>query len=161
MLSVHPIGVLKVKPAGGAKMRVLVIEDESKVANFIRKGLQQEQYAVDVARDGEEGAYHAQNFDYDVVILDLMLPKVAGLDVLRKLRAEKPSLPVLVLTAKGSVEDRVKGLDSGADDYLAKPFAFAELVARIRALLRRGQQEDANAARRRPGDGYRHAPSRS
>ena len=143
MLSAHAIGVLKAKQAGGANVRVLVIEDESKVANFIRKGLQQEQYAVDVAHDGEEGAYQAQNFDYDVVILDLMLPKVAGLDVLRKLRAQKPSLPVLVLTAKGSVGDRVKGLDSGADDYLAKPFAFAELVARIRALLRRGQQEDS------------------
>ena len=123
-------------------MRVLVIEDESKVANFIRKGLQQEQYAVDVASDGEEGAYQAENFDYDVVILDLMLPKVTGLNALRRLRAKKPSLPVLILTAKGSVEDRVKGLDSGADDYLAKPFAFTELVARIRALLRRGQQED-------------------
>jgi heavy metal response regulator len=142
MLSVHPIRVLEAKPPGGACVRVLVIEDESKVANFIRKGLQQEQYAVDVARDGEEGAYQAENFDYDVVILDLMLPKIAGLNVLRSLRAKKPSLPVLILTAKGSVEDRVKGLDSGADDYLAKPFAFAELVARIRALLRRGQQED-------------------
>src|SRR5262245_4643088 len=126
----------------GVRVRVLVIEDEAKVASFIRKGLQQEQYAVDVARDGEEGAYQAANFDYDVVILDLMLPRVAGLDVLRGLRAKKPSLPVLILTAKGSVEDRVKGLDSGADDYLAKPFAFTELVARIRALLRRGQQED-------------------
>jgi DNA-binding response OmpR family regulator len=123
-------------------LRVLVIEDEAKVANFIQKGLQQEHYAVDVARDGEEGAYQAENFDYDVVILDLMLPKSPGLNVLRSLRAKKPSLPVLILTAKGSVGDRVKGLDSGADDYLAKPFAFAELVARIRALLRRGQQED-------------------
>ena len=123
-------------------VRVLVIEDEAKVANFIQKGLQQEQYAVDVAHDGEEGAYQAENFDYDVVILDLMLPKVSGLSLLRSLRTKKPSLPVLILTAKGSVGDRVKGLDSGADDYLAKPFAFAELVARIRALLRRGQQED-------------------
>ena len=126
----------------GVPVRVLVIEDEAKVANFIQKGLQQEQYAVDVAHDGKEGAYQAENFDYDVVILDLMLPKVSGLSLLRSLRAKKPSLPVLILTAKGSVEDRVKGLDSGADDYLAKPFAFAELVARIRALLRRGQQED-------------------
>jgi DNA-binding response OmpR family regulator len=128
---------------GGKSMRVLVIEDEAKVANFIRKGLQQEQYAVDVAHNGEEGSYQAENFDYDVVILDLMLPKLSGLDVLRNLRTKKPTLPVLILTAKASVEDRVKGLDSGADDYLAKPFAFAELVARIRALLRRGQQEDS------------------
>ncbi len=129
--------------AGGKSMRVLVIEDEAKVANFIRKGLQQEQYAVDVARNGEEGTYQAETFDYDVVILDLMLPKLSGLDVLRNLRTKKPNLPVLILTAKASVEDRVKGLDSGADDYLAKPFAFAELVARIRALMRRGQQEDS------------------
>ena len=127
---------------GSSYVRVLVIEDEAKVANFIQKGLQQEQYAVDLARDGQEGAYQAENFDYDIVILDLMLPKVSGLNVLRNLRAKKPSVPVLILTAKGSVGDRVKGLDSGADDYLAKPFAFAELLARIRALLRRGQQED-------------------
>src|SRR3954462_1946050 len=123
-------------------MRVLVIEDEAKLANFIQKGLQQEQYAVDVARDGQEGAYQAENFDYDVVILDLMLPKISGLNVLRQVRAKKPSLPVLVLTARSAVEDRVKGLNSGADDYLANPFAFAELVARLRALMRRGQQED-------------------
>jgi DNA-binding response OmpR family regulator len=126
----------------GVFVRVLVIEDEAKVANFIQKGLQQEQYAVDVAHDGEEGAYQADNFDYYVVILVLILPKLSGLSLLRSLRAKKPSLPVLILTAKGSVGDRVKGLDSGADDYLAKPFAFVELVARIRALLRRGQQED-------------------
>jgi DNA-binding response OmpR family regulator len=141
MLAIHPVRI-PAKPVGGACMRVLVIEDEAKVANFIRKGLQQQQYAVDIASNGEEGSYRAENFDYDVVILDLMIPKVPGLDVLRKLRAKKPSLPVLILTAKSSVEDRVKGLDSGADDYLAKPFVFAELVARVRALMRRGQQED-------------------
>jgi heavy metal response regulator len=123
-------------------MRVLIIEDERKVADFIQKGLRQEGYAVDVARDGEEGAYQAENFDYDVVILDVMLPKVSGLEVLRGLRKQKPTLAVLILTAKGEVEDRVKGLDTGASDYLVKPFAFAELSARIRALLRRGQQED-------------------
>jgi DNA-binding response OmpR family regulator len=123
-------------------MRVLVIEDERKVADFVLKGLQQEGYAVDLARDGEAGAYQAETFDYDVVILDLMLPKLSGLELLRRLRAKKPGLAVLILTAKGSVEDRVKGLDTGANDYLAKPFALAELSARIRALLRRGQQED-------------------
>jgi DNA-binding response OmpR family regulator len=123
-------------------MRVLVVEDERKVADFVMKGLQQEGYAVDVARDGEGGAYQAETFDYDVVILDLMLPKLSGLELLRRLRAKKPSLAVLILTAKGSVEDRVKGLDTGANDYLAKPFALAELSARIRALLRRGEQED-------------------
>jgi DNA-binding response OmpR family regulator len=122
-------------------MRVLIIEDEQKVAAFIQKGLQQEGHAVDVARDGQEGCYQATNFDYDVVILDLMLPNLPGLDVLQVIRAHKPSLPVLILTAKGSLEDKVKGLDSGASDYLVKPFAFAELSARIRALLRRGQPE--------------------
>jgi DNA-binding response OmpR family regulator len=122
-------------------MRVLIIEDEQKVADFIQKGLQQEGCAVDIARDGEEGAYQATHFDYDAVILDLMLPKLAGLDVLPKIRAHKVGLPVLILTAKGSLEDKVKGLDSGASDYLVKPFAFAELSARIRALLRRGYPE--------------------
>jgi DNA-binding response OmpR family regulator len=123
-------------------MRVLVIEDDVKVADFIRRGLEQENYAVDVARDGEEGAYHGANHEYDVVILDLMLPKLPGMEVLRRIREKKPATRVLILTAKGAMEDRVKGLDSGADDYLVKPFAFAELVARIRALLRRGIQED-------------------
>jgi DNA-binding response OmpR family regulator len=123
-------------------VRLLVVEDESKVAEFIRKGLQQEHHAVDVARDGEEGAYQAENFDYDLVILDLMLPKLSGLEVLRRIREKKPGLPVLLLTAKSTVEDRVKGLDSGADDYLVKPFAFAELSARVRTLLRRGTQPE-------------------
>jgi DNA-binding response OmpR family regulator len=122
-------------------MRVLIIEDEEKVAEFIRKGLQQEGYAVDVARDGEEGTYQGENFDYDAVILDLMLPKLPGLEVLKKIRARHLNLPVLILTAKGSVEDKVTGLDRGANDYLVKPFAFAELSARVRALLRRGAQE--------------------
>jgi DNA-binding response OmpR family regulator len=122
-------------------MRVLIIEDEEKVAEFIRKGLQQEGYAVDVVRDGEEGAYQGENFDYDAVILELMLPKLPGLEVLKKIRARHLNLPILILTAKGSVEDKVTGLDRGASDYLVKPFAFAELSARIRALLRRGAQE--------------------
>lgn len=122
-------------------MRILIIEDERKVAEFIRKGLQQEGYAVDVAEDGQEGAYQVENCDYDAVILDLMLPQVPGLEVLRKIRAHKQSLPVLILTARGSVEDKVAGLDSGASDYLVKPFAFAELSARVRALLRRGAQD--------------------
>jgi DNA-binding response OmpR family regulator len=122
-------------------MRVLIIEDEEKVAEFIRKGLQQEGYAVDVARDGEEGAYQAEHFEYDAVILDLMLPKLPGLEVLKKIRALHLNLPVLILTAKSSVEDKVTGLDHGANDYLVKPFAFAELSARVRALLRRGAQE--------------------
>jgi heavy metal response regulator len=122
-------------------MRILIIEDEQKVAAFIQKGLSQEGYAVDVAHDGEEGAYQAENFDYDAVIVDLMLPKMPGLEILKKIRARDLRLPVLILTARGAVEDKVAGLDGGANDYLVKPFAFAELSARIRVLLRRGAQE--------------------
>jgi two-component system copper resistance phosphate regulon response regulator CusR len=124
-------------------MRILIIEDEQKVAAFIRKGLEQEGYAVDVANDGEEGDYQAEAFDYDALILDLMLPKRSGLEILKKVRARKPALPVLILTAKGTVEEKVAGLDAGASDYLVKPFAFAELSARVRVLLRRGAQESA------------------
>jgi len=123
-------------------MRILVVEDEKKVASFIKKGLQQEGYAADAVYDGLEAVHNATAFDYDLVILDLMLPKLSGLDVLRQIRTKKAKLPVLVLTAKGAVEDKVAGLDAGADDYLIKPFAFAELSARIRALLRRGNQEN-------------------
>jgi two-component system, OmpR family, copper resistance phosphate regulon response regulator CusR len=123
-------------------MRILIVEDEKKVANFIKKGLQQEGYAADIAQDGEEALESAIAFDYDAMVLDLMLPKKSGLDVLRTIRASKPKLAVLVLTAKGSLEDKVTGFDAGADDYLPKPFAFAELSARIRALLRRGAAKD-------------------
>jgi DNA-binding response OmpR family regulator len=124
-------------------VRVLVIEDEKKLASFIAKGMQQEGYAVDVVHDGVEGSYQALNFEYDVVILDLMLPKRSGLDVLRAIRAQKLKVSVLILTARGSVEDRITGLDAGADDYLVKPFAIAELSARVRALLRRGGEYDS------------------
>jgi two-component system, OmpR family, copper resistance phosphate regulon response regulator CusR len=123
-------------------MRILIIEDEKKVASFIAKGLQEEGHAVDVLHDGESGASQAINVDYDLVVLDLMLPKLSGLEVLKAVRRKKAKLPVLVLTAKGELEDRVSGLDAGADDYLVKPFAFAELSARVRALLRRGSRED-------------------
>ena len=123
-------------------MRILVVEDEKKVANFIKKGLQQEGYAADIAQDGDEALESAMAFDYDAMVLDLMLPRKSGLDVLRTIRASKPKLAVLVLTAKGSLEDKVTGFDAGADDYLIKPFAFAELSARIRALLRRGAAKD-------------------
>jgi heavy metal response regulator len=118
-------------------MRILVIEDEEKVANFIRMGLGQECYAVDIASDGTEGLHLAKTIDYDLVVLDLMLPGMPGLELLKQLRMSKSALPVLILTAKGDVNDKVTGLDSGANDYLVKPFAFAELSARIRALLRR------------------------
>jgi DNA-binding response OmpR family regulator len=122
-------------------VRILVVEDEKKVASFIRKGLQQEGYAVDMAHDGVEALRSATEVDYDLVILDLMLPQKPGLDVLRRIRMERPHLPVLVLTAKSAVEDKVAGFSAGADDYLIKPFAFVELSARLRALLRRGSQE--------------------
>ena len=121
-------------------MRILVVEDEKKVASFISKGLSEESYAVDVAYDGEEGVFMALENDYDLILLDLMLPKLDGMEVLRRIREEKQSIPVLILTAKDSVEDIVAGLEGGSDDYLTKPFDFAELLARIRALLRRSQE---------------------
>jgi heavy metal response regulator len=120
---------------------VLVVEDEEKVASFIRKGLQEERYAVDVAPDGEEGLSMALVNPYDVVVLDLMLPKLDGYRVLQRLRGEGVETPVLVLTARDGVGDKVRGLDLGADDYLTKPFAFSELLARVRALLRRGKPQ--------------------
>ena len=119
-------------------MRVLVIEDDLKVARFIQTGLEQEGYAVDVLHEGLDSGDQARMIDYDAVVLDLMLPGRSGLQVLRDIRSRKASLPVVVLTAKDSLEDRVAGLDAGADDYMTKPFALAELSARLRALLRRG-----------------------
>ncbi len=124
-------------------MRVLVIEDDRKVATFIQTGLQQEGYAVDLLNDGGSAADQARTIDYDVVVLDLMLPDRSGFQVLRDIRARKASLPVLILTAKGSPEERVTGLDAGADDYMTKPFALAELSARLRALLRRGSTRES------------------
>src|SRR5262245_44876846 len=124
-------------------MRILIVEDEKKVASFIKKGLQQEGYAAEAVHDATDTVQNVALFDYDLVILDLMLPRLPGLEVLREIRLKKPKLPVLVLTAKGALNDKVAGLDAGADDYLIKPFAFAELSARIRALLRRGTQDNS------------------
>ena len=118
-------------------MKVLIIEDEHKIANSIKKGLEMESYAVDVAYDGSEGYDLASTEDYDVIILDLLLPGLGGMEICKKLRSEKIHTPILILTAKGQLEDKVEGLNSGADDYLVKPFAFEELLARIRALIRR------------------------
>lgn len=118
-------------------MRVLLVEDEHRVANFVAKGLRENAYAVDVASDGEEALYQLSISNYDIVILDIMLPKKDGFSVCRELRESKRNMPVLMLTARDDVEDRIKGLDIGADDYLTKPFEFGELLARIRALLRR------------------------
>lgn len=118
-------------------MKVLVVEDEVQIALAIKSGLEQEAYAVDVAHDGEEGLAAALGDDYDLILLDLMLPGMDGLEICQKLRAEGKTTPILMLTAKSSAQDVVKGLDTGADDYLAKPFSFEILLARIRALLRR------------------------
>lgn len=118
-------------------MRLLVVEDENKVASFIKKGLEEEGYAVDLAADGEAGLAMALERVHDLIILDIRLPKMDGLQVLQMLRQDKITTPVLLLTVRATIEDKVLGLDAGADDYLTKPFAFQELVARVRALLRR------------------------
>ncbi len=118
-------------------MRVLLVEDEHRIAQFIRQGLSEAGYAVDVVDEGKMGLEYALAADYDAILLDLLLPGRDGLSVLRQIRAEGKKTPVLLLTARDAVEDRVKGLDLGADDYLTKPFAFPELLARLRALLRR------------------------
>lgn len=122
-------------------MRILVIEDERKVASFIKRGLEEEHYAVDTAYDGETGLSMVETNEYDLVVLDLMIPKINGMEVLRRIRANKNNVPILVLTAKDSTEDIVMGLDAGCDDYLTKPFEFKVFLARVRALLRREKME--------------------
>ncbi|MFI5339088.1 MAG: winged helix-turn-helix domain-containing protein [Candidatus Methylomirabilales bacterium] len=124
-------------------MRILLVEDDRKVASFIRKGLTEEGYAVDLAYDGDTGLLMGLDRLHDVIVLDVMLPRKPGFQVLRELRQAKVVTPVLLLTARDAVEDKVQGLDAGADDYLTKPFAFAELLARVRALLRRGAAAQA------------------
>ncbi|PIP34197.1 DNA-binding response regulator [Candidatus Falkowbacteria bacterium CG_4_10_14_0_2_um_filter_48_10] len=118
-------------------MTILVVEDEIKIVRFIKKGLEMEHYTVEAAYDGEEALAKAEVNNYDLIILDVMLPKLDGITVCQRLRAAKVETPIIILTARDTVDDRIKGLDAGADDYLQKPFAFGELVARIRALLRR------------------------
>jgi heavy metal response regulator len=125
-------------------MKILIIEDEKKVANFIKHALVEEFYSVDVAFDGERGEEMAMSEEYDLIILDLMLPKKDGLSILKSLRDKKNDIPVLILTAKDTVDDKVKGLDIGADDYLTKPFILEELFARVRSLLRRQGLEKSN-----------------
>ena len=119
-------------------MRILLIEDEQKVAALVKRGLSAERYAVDVTADGLEGLEFAEVYPYDLIILDLMLPRVAGADVLQRVRRKNVFVPVLILTARDSIEDKVRLFELGADDYLTKPFAFAELLVRVKALLRRG-----------------------
>lgn len=121
-------------------MRILLVEDEARLARAIKRGLREAAYAVDVAADGEDALYQASINDYDAVILDVMIPKRDGFEVCRELRAQGQRVPVLMLTARDAVEDRIEGLDTGADDYLTKPFEFGELLARLRALLRRGTE---------------------
>ena len=130
-------------------MRILVVEDEKKVAAFIQSALEQDGYAVDVLHDGDDAGAQAAIIGYDCVVLDLMLPGRSGFQVLRDIRAKKAELPVIILSAQASPEERVAGLNAGADDYMAKPFIVAELSARIRALLRRGKPRDT---RLRVGD---------
>lgn len=123
-------------------MQILIVEDVEKIANFLRRGLMEESYAVDIAPDGEEALYKFDINTYDCIILDLMIPKVDGVTVCRKIREKNTHIPILILTAKDAIEDKIVGLDAGADDYMIKPFSFAELAARIRALIRRGKKAD-------------------
>ncbi len=126
-------------------MRILVVEDNKKVAGFIKKGLKEENYAVDIAEDGDKGKLLAETNNYDIIILDIMLPKKDGLTVLKELREDNIITPTLILTAKNDIQDKIKGLDEGADDYLTKPFSFEELLARIRALFRRKEEYKAKS----------------
>ena len=128
-------------------MRILVIEDEKHIADFIQQGLREEGYAVDVVYDGEKGYFQAGTENYAVIVLDLMIPKMDGITLCRNLRRDKINVPIIMLTAKHSVDDKVSGLDAGANDYLTKPFAFKELLARIRVLLRQGSGLSATVLR--------------
>ena len=123
-------------------MQILIVEDEEKIASFLRRGFIEESYAADIAGDGEDALYKFETNDYDLILLDLMIPKISGIEVCRKIRQTNKDIPILILTAKDSVDDKIAGLDAGADDYLTKPFALSELLARIRALLRRGNKSD-------------------
>jgi heavy metal response regulator len=123
-------------------MRILIIEDEKRMANFIQRGLKEQHYIVDVANSGDEGLFLAETSPYDLVVLDIMLPGVDGFYICKKLRESKNNVPILMLTARDDVRDRIYGLDSGADDYLTKPFAFGEFLARVRVLLRRQHSDN-------------------
>ena len=121
-------------------MKLLIVEDDTKIASFVEKGMREAGYSVDVCRDGRTGLEHARTGDYDAAIIDIMLPELDGLELIEKLRFEQVVTPVLILSAKQSVDDRIKGLQKGGDDYMVKPFSFSELLARIQALIRRNQK---------------------
>lgn len=128
-------------------MRLLLVEDEEKVARFVTRGLKAERYAVDVAADGNSGLDHVRAYSYDLIILDLNLPGMPGTDLLRHIRKSYPHVPVLILTARDNITDKVKNFEEGADDYLTKPFSFAELLVRVKALLRRGPVTNSTTLR--------------
>ncbi len=143
----HPVGRLGADPQAVAHARVLLIEDEPGIVDFVRRGLEAEGFAVEAAGDGIQGERMALAGSFDAILLDLMLPRRSGLEVLQSLRLAMPGAPVIVLTARGGIEDRVEGLDAGAADYLVKPFSMAELVARVRAQLRMVAQASASTLR--------------
>lgn len=126
-------------------MRILIVEDEQRVVHFLEKGFQAEGFVVDTASDGERGLWLAQTEEYDIIILDIMLPKKTGLEILKQIRKDHVATPVLMLTAKTDLEDRLEGFDAGADDYVPKPFAFSEILARVRALIRRGGSAESGS----------------
>jgi heavy metal response regulator len=131
-------------------MRILIVEDEKKIASLIKRGLKEEGYAIDIASDGVEGEFLATTNQYDAIILDIMLPKLDGVNLCKLLREKRVATPIIMVTAKDAVSDKVKGLDSGADDYITKPFAFEELLARIRAVLRK--RDNVSSTRLQVGD---------
>ncbi len=123
-------------------MQILIVEDELKIAHFLKRGLSEEGYVIDLAHDGEQGLEKFEINSYDLIILDIMIPKINGVAVCKTIREKDTNIPILMLTAKAAIDDKIAGLDAGADDYMIKPFSFAELSARIRALLRRGKKAD-------------------
>ncbi|MBI5056818.1 MAG: response regulator transcription factor [Nitrospirae bacterium] len=125
-------------------MRLLIVEDEKKLAGILKKGLEENGFVVELCFDGEEGLFMAETYSYDAILLDIMLPKMDGLTVLKKIRAKQVAVPVLMITARGEVDDRIKGLNTGADDYIAKPFDFSELLARLKAVIRRSRSKPSS-----------------